>query len=146
MEEVCRLGTLLFLAPIWRWMGHSPVWTSAILHNFLLVLQSHMIEWKELKPLLVWSIYFGAVETRDLGERGQLVFMLGIVMTGIGIGAWEDLMGVVKSVMWVGEVCDGTEEVIREEVMGAVGRNGMQQTFVGRSPPTFLEEYGGGSE
>jgi hypothetical protein len=104
-----------------------------------------MIEWKELKPLLVWTIYFGAVETRDLEERGQLVFMLGIVMAGMGIGAWEDLIGVVKSVMWVGEVCDRTEEGIREEMMAVVGRNGMQPVAVD-SVPTFVGKYDGGVE
>jgi hypothetical protein len=145
IEEVCRLGTLLFLAPIWRWMGHSPVWTSALTQNLIHVLHSQMIEWKELKPLLVWTIYFGAVETRDLEERGQLVFMLGIVMAGMGIGAWEDVMGVVKSVMWVGEVCDGTEEGIRKEIMAVVGRNGMQPVGLD-SMPTFVEEYGGDVE
>jgi hypothetical protein len=67
------------------------------------------------------------------------------VMAGMGIGAWEDVMGVVKSVMWVGEVCDGTEEGIRKEIMAVVGRNGMQPVGLD-SMPTFVEEYGGDVE
>jgi hypothetical protein len=37
MEEVCRLGTLLFLSPLWRLLGRSPVRTTAIYRNLLLV-------------------------------------------------------------------------------------------------------------
>jgi hypothetical protein len=83
IEEVCRLGTLLFLSPFWRVLGQSPVWTTAISRNLLLVLMKNMIEWNELQPLLIWVLYFASIETKDLAERSQLVFMLGILSSGI---------------------------------------------------------------
>lgn len=117
MEEVCRLGTLLFLAPCWRQLGHSPVWTAALSRNLLAVLIKHMIEWKELKPLLAWVLFFAAVETRDLFERSHLVFMLSIIMGGLNIEDWDDFMQIVKSVLWVDNVCIGKDDLIRDEVM-----------------------------
>jgi hypothetical protein len=145
IEEACRLGTLLFLAPVWRCLGHSPVWTAAISRNLLLVLVKHMIEWRELKPLLAWIIYVAAVETSDLAERSQFVFMLAIIMSGLQLNNWEELMHLVKSILWVENVYAGTEDLIRDEVMAILLRNTMRPAVV-ETPPTFLEEYGGDME
>ena len=117
MEEVCRLGTLLFLAPIWRALGQTPVRTAMMSRKLLLVLVENMGEWNELKPLLVWALYFAAIETQDLGERSQFVLMLGIVMNGMHLQEWEEVMEIVKDVLWVEKVLAGTDELIRDEVM-----------------------------
>lgn len=140
IEEVCRLGTLLFLAPFWRKLGHTPVRTEAISRNLTIVLMKHMIEWKELKPLLVWVLYFAAVETNDLAERSQLVFMLAIVMGGLQLDNWDDLMEIVKKVLWVEKAFAGTDGLIRDEVMAIVLQNSMRTTLA-ETPPGFLEEY-----
>jgi hypothetical protein len=125
IEEVCRLGTLLFLSPFWRVLGQSPVWTTAISRNLLLVLMENMIEWNELKPLLIWVLYFASIETKDLAERSQLVFMLGILSSGMQLHKWDDIMQVIKSVLWVENVFAGTDDLIREEVMQIVNHNPM---------------------
>jgi hypothetical protein len=125
IEEVCRLGTLLFLSPFWRVLGQSPVWTTAISRNLLLVLMKNMIEWNELKPLLIWVLYFASIETKDLAERSQLVFMLGILSSGMQLHKWDDIMQVIKSVLWVENVFAGTDDLIREEVMQIVNHNPM---------------------
>ncbi|KAL1799052.1 hypothetical protein ACET3X_003089 [Alternaria dauci] len=138
IEEVCRLGTLLFLAPLWRKFGQSPVWTNAISRNLLLVLTKNMIEWNDLKPLLIWVLYSAAVETKDLAERSQLVFMLGILMSGMQLNEWEDIMSIVKSVLWVENVFAGTDELIRDEVMQIVNHNRMNMFRAGSTPPSFL--------
>ncbi|KAF1922268.1 uncharacterized protein M421DRAFT_10682 [Didymella exigua CBS 183.55] len=80
MEEVARLGSLLFLSPFWRLLGHSPVWMSAISRYLLPVLTKNRADWNELKPLLVWTLYFAAIETKDLTERSQDVSTLAAVM------------------------------------------------------------------
>ena len=140
MEEVCRLGTLLFLAPFWRVLGQSPVWTAAISRNLLLVLMKNLIEWKELKPLLIWVLYFASIETKDLAERSQFVFMLGILMSGMQLRDWDDIMQIIKSVLWVEKVFAGTDDLIRDEVMQIVTNNPMN-TFLEDSPPAFLAEF-----
>ncbi|KAF2845127.1 hypothetical protein T440DRAFT_493642 [Plenodomus tracheiphilus IPT5] len=145
MEEVCRLGTLLFLAPFWRLLGHSPIWTAAISRNLLHVLMSNMVEWNELKPLLIWVLYFASVETNDLAERSQFLFMLAVLMASMQLREWEGLMDVVKSVLWVEKVFAGTEELIKEEVVQIVGHGGMGTPLV-EARLAFLEQYGGNVE
>ncbi|KAJ4293499.1 hypothetical protein N0V90_008782 [Kalmusia sp. IMI 367209] len=117
MEEVCRLGTMLFLAPIWRWLGASPVWTFNLTTNLLSALYSHMIEWGELKPLLIWSVYFAGVETRDPQQRSQFAFILAVLMGGLQIQDWDELMHIVKSVLWVEGVFTSNDSSIRDEVL-----------------------------
>jgi hypothetical protein len=147
IEEVCRLGTLLFLAPFWRMLGQSPVWTAAISRNLLLVLTKNMIEWNELKPLLIWVLYAAAVETKDLAERSQFVFMLGILMSGMQLQEWDDIMLIIKSVLWVEKVFAGTDELIRDEVMKIVNHNPMDMLPVETTPPpSFLDEFAAEAE
>lgn len=126
IEEVCRLGTLLFLAPIWRVMGSSPVWTFAFSRNLLFVLNNYMVEWNDLKPFLVWVVYFAAIETVDPVERSRFIFMLAVLMRGSQITEWEALMRIVKGVLWVEKVFGDSEDNIREEVMGIVAVNLME--------------------
>lgn len=125
LEEVCRLGTLLFLAPFWRALGKSPVRTAAISRNLLFVLLQYKTEWGELKPLLTWVLYFAAVETSDLAERSQFIFMLAIVMNGMHTRNWGELMDVVRSVLWADRVSAGSDELIRDEVMQIVNQRFM---------------------
>jgi hypothetical protein len=142
IEEVCRLGTLLFLAPFWRILGQQPVWTAAISRNLMLVLMKHMVEWKELKPLLLWVLYFAAIETKDLSERSQLILMLAVLMGGMQLPGWDALMRVIKSVLWVENVFAGSDELICDEVMAIVRQNAMR-VVLEPSPPVFLEEFTG---
>lgn len=145
IEEVCRLGTLLFLSPFWRILGQSPVWTAAISRNLLLVLMRNMVDWNELRPLLVWVIYFAAIETKDLAERSQFVFMLGMLMTGLQLQEWDETMHLIKSVLWVEKVYSDSDELIRDEVMQIVNRNHVNTVLID-TPPEFLDEFPGGKE
>jgi hypothetical protein len=124
LEEVSRLGTLLFLAPIWRWLGARPVWTFTLTRNLLSVLHSHMIEWGELKPLLVWSVYFAALETRDAQERSHFTFILAVLMGGMKIREWDELVQVVKGVLWVDRVFASSDDGIRDDVMNILCASG----------------------
>jgi hypothetical protein len=100
----------------------------------------YMIEWKELKPLLVWVLYFAAIETNDLAERSQLVFMLAVVAGGMQLGDWYDIMNVIRSVLWVEGVFAGTADLVKDEVMAIIMRNAMGPVLVG-APPVFLEDF-----
>ncbi|RMZ68228.1 tachykinin family [Pyrenophora seminiperda CCB06] len=143
IEEVCRLGTLLFLSPFWRALGQSPVRTSALSRNLLLVLTKTLVEWNELKPLLIWVMYFAAIETQDLAERSQFVFMLGMLMSGMRLSEWDDIMDIVKSVLWVDKLFAGTDDLIRDEVMQIVNHNPMSLlSFVADTPPVPWEDFG----
>lgn len=97
-------------------MGANPVWTLSFSRNLLGVLSSHRVEWDDLKPLLVWTIYFAAVETRNLADRGEFTFMLAVLMSGMQITEWEELLHIVKGVLWVETVFASSDETIRDDV------------------------------
>jgi len=85
------------------------------------VLLQYRTEWYELKPLLAWTLYHAAVETADPALRSQFVFMLAVVMSGMQIHRWEELLAIVKSVLWVDSLAAGSDDLIREEVMQILG-------------------------
>ena len=141
LEEVCRLGTLLFLAPFWRLLGQSPVRTTAISRNLQLVLLQNTTDWNQLKPILVWTLYFAAIETSDLAERSRFVFMLAMVATGLRAQTWNEILQIVKSVTWVDKVFAGTEDLIKDEVTHIINQRPRLQvvedgpfTILGISP------------
>ncbi|KAF2871136.1 hypothetical protein BDV95DRAFT_573351 [Massariosphaeria phaeospora] len=120
IEEVCRLGMVLFLSPLWRHLGALPVWTFQHTQSLLEILNSNLVEWNDLKPLLLWTVYFAAIETKDPAERNQFVFMLAVLMSGMRLKQWEHLMDVVKGVLWVERVFGSSNDALREEVMGII--------------------------
>jgi hypothetical protein len=122
MEEVCRLGTLMFLAPIWRSMGADPVRTDSFSRNLLVVLNTYRMDWGDLRPLLVWTVYFAAIESTDTLERGQYIFMLAMLMMGMHIKEWEELRHIIKAILWVEKVFAKSEDSVRDEVMALVTR------------------------
>jgi hypothetical protein len=117
IEEVCRLGTLLFLTPLWRLLGRYTIWTAVISRKLLLRLTENMVEWNELKPLLVWVLYFAAIETKDRVERGYFVAMLAVVVKGMHLQEWDEVFSMLKNVLWVEKVYMGSDELLRDEVM-----------------------------
>jgi hypothetical protein len=117
IEEVCRLGILLFLTPLWRLLGRYTVWTAVISRKLLLILTENMVEWNELKPLLVWVLYFAAIETKDFVERGHFVVMLALVIKGMHLQEWDEIMSTLKNILWVEKVYMGSDELLRDDVM-----------------------------
>lgn len=145
MEEVCQLGTLLFLSPFWRLLGQSPVWTAAISRNLMFVLLQNVVGWQELKPLLIWVLYFAAIETHDLAERSQFVFMLGLIMSGLQLQEWDEMMQIVKGVLWVEKVYEASDELIRDEVLHIVKQQPIEAVLA-ITPPALFDQYPAGIE
>jgi hypothetical protein len=135
IEEVCRLGTLLFLTPLWRLLGRYTIWTAVITRKLLLILTESIIDWNELKPLLVWVLYFAAIETKDLVERDKYNFVLAVHVRGMHLQEWNDVMSIIKNVLWVGNVYEGSDELIRDEIMQIVKEDCIRSTITARTLP-----------
>ncbi|KAF1363411.1 hypothetical protein EJ07DRAFT_152225 [Lizonia empirigonia] len=103
--------------------GQSPVWTAALTRNLQFVLLKYKMEWNELKPLLVWTIYFASIETSELAERSQFVFMLAMLMKGLQLREWNEFLQVVKDVLWVDKVFARSDKLVRVEVMQMVSQS-----------------------
>ena len=106
IEEVCRLGTLLFLAPIWRSFGIHPVRSTRIRQNLTIVLNGHFVEWGKLRVLLLWTLAHATREAEQDDERAEFAIRLAMVMGKMRLARWEDVIQEAKGVLWV----DGFEE------------------------------------
>jgi hypothetical protein len=60
-------------------------------------------------------------------------------MGGLQLSHWDDLMQILKSVLWVEKVFAGSDDLIREEVMAIVMQNAMRVTLE-ETLPGYLEE------
>ena len=101
IEEVCRIGTLLFLAPVWRTFGVHPVRTAALRHNLLFMIHSYFATWGELRIVLIWALMHAAREADTESERNEFVMRVAMVASKMEIQSWEQLMDVMREVLWI---------------------------------------------
>jgi hypothetical protein len=134
MEEICRLGTLLFLAPFWRALGQNPVWTAAISRNLFFLLGRNHIAWGQLNPLLIWMLYFAAIETQNHVERSHFVSMLSAVLESMNLEEWDEIMRIVQGVLWAENVFAGSDRLIRDQVMRAMNYNSVAHGLFEAAP------------
>ncbi|KAF2014737.1 hypothetical protein BU24DRAFT_220586 [Aaosphaeria arxii CBS 175.79] len=99
IEEVCRVGTLLFLAPIWRSFSAQPVRTAKLRGNLSSTILNYFADWRELRVLLVWTLAHAVRESEDQVERREFALRLAMVMSKMGIGGWRDAIGLIEGVL-----------------------------------------------
>lgn len=120
ISEVCRLGTLLFLAPIWRSFANRPVRTVSIRRNLLRTVTSFLVRWDDLRVLLIWNLAQATREAEGDEERAQFADMLLRVAGRMGITTWEGIAGHLRTVLWVDgfqDQWDGVEETLNGVVL-----------------------------
>jgi hypothetical protein len=116
IEEVCRIGGLLFLAPLWRTFGVMAIRTACLRRNLLTLLQSHFAEWGLLHNLFLWTLVNAAREADSDREREQFVLMIVIVMRKIDVEDWSGLIDLLKGVIWDNAVKEKDWELVRKDV------------------------------
>ena len=99
IEEVCRLGTHLFLAPLWRSFGINPVQTKRIKQNLLFLLNGYFAEWGMLRPLLLWTLAHAVREAEEAVEREDFAIRLAMVVAKMRLTGWEDVIKEFKGVL-----------------------------------------------
>jgi hypothetical protein len=100
-----------------------------------------MMEWNGLKPLLVWVLYFAAIETNDLVERGHFVVMLAVVIKGMHLHEWDEVLSTLKNVLWVEKVYTASDELLRDEVMQIVHHGCVGDSTTVYTPQTRLKQH-----
>jgi hypothetical protein len=76
IEEVCRLGTLLSLAPRWRSFGTHPIRTVTIRRKLFAILNTYVQDWGNLRILLLWSLAHATREAEEDVERRNFAVRL----------------------------------------------------------------------
>ncbi len=100
IEEVSRIGTLLFLAPIWRTFSTRPVQTATLRLGLLSIMKTQFVQWGELRPLLLWILMHAAGESEQGLEQDEFLVRMAMVMKMMGIQSWEEMLRVVQDVLW----------------------------------------------
>lgn len=116
VEEVCRIGGLLFLAPLWRTFGVMAVRTRCLRRHLLTLLQNHFADWGLLQNFLLWTLVNAAREADSDKERAQFAMMIVMAMQKIDVEEWDGLRGVLRDVIWDDAVKDNEWESLKENV------------------------------
>ncbi|KAF2491986.1 hypothetical protein BU16DRAFT_100010 [Lophium mytilinum] len=115
IAEVCRVGGLLYIAPIWRKFGASPARTTDLIKHLVSTLETYVVDWGELRPFLHWAMFFGCLEAPAGDERDWFLSRIVKLMMSLGV-KWADYIAAVKGVMFTNEVFAGTDELMRAEI------------------------------
>jgi hypothetical protein len=116
IEEVSRIGILLFLASIWRTFSMRVVETAALRGRLLVFIKSYFVDWRELRPLLLWTLMHAASESENEQERSEFAFRLAVMMNKMNIESWEAMLGTVKGVLWSDSASQDTYDAVRSWV------------------------------
>ncbi|KAF2816217.1 uncharacterized protein BDZ99DRAFT_131374 [Mytilinidion resinicola] len=115
IAEVCRAGGLLYIAPIWRKFGASPARTADLIKHLMSTLETYVVDWGELRPFLLWTMFFGCLEAPAGDERDWFLFRIAKLMRSLEM-KWADYMAPVRGVMFLDEVFAGTDGFVRAEI------------------------------
>ncbi|KAF2650233.1 hypothetical protein K491DRAFT_782758 [Lophiostoma macrostomum CBS 122681] len=99
MEEVCRIGSLLALAPRWRTFGIHPVRTDKLRQHLLLLLQTQFAIWGELRCLLLWTLMHATREADNEAETSEFGIRMAMVMGKMGVQGWKHEVKVLREIL-----------------------------------------------
>jgi hypothetical protein len=119
-EEILRLATLLYMAPIWRKFGQFPVRTHIIVGKLLTLLRDDRGDWRPLWPFKMWALYMGVVESEQQDAAQFFPRALAAFIYERRLGSWEETVRIVKGVLWLPAAFDDSCNLVRDEMENAV--------------------------
>lgn len=120
IEEVSRIGTLLFLAPIWRTFSSHPVTTAALRNNLLVIIKAHFALWGELRPLLLWILFHSARESEQEQERNEFLVRMAMISSTMGIQSGDEMLNIVLGVLLYEPAGRSSQEAVRKGLQNTV--------------------------
>jgi hypothetical protein len=108
IEEACRLGSLIYLAPVWRKLGVFPVRTEVLIRKLKASLLPQMY-WMELWPLRLWCLYMGALEAKRIEDVNWFVSQIASDAGEYGLRGCKSIRKCVKEVLWIDSIFDGLD-------------------------------------
>lgn len=111
MQEACRLGMLLYLNHVRRFLGILPSYTGIVasrLKSHLIANYEHlMVDWiGEAWILQIWILYMGGFGLQGEPDEAWFFRTLGTSLKRHGISDWSDVLQLLKTVLWFEEVFD----------------------------------------
>lgn len=120
MEEILRLATLLYMAPVWRKFGQFPVRTHLLVAKLLTLLRDDNEDWGPLWPFKMWALYMGVMESELQDAAEFFPRALAAFIYERRLSSWEETLQVVKGVLWLPAAFDDSCNLVRDEMENAV--------------------------
>lgn len=114
--EACRLGSLLYMIPIWRFLGVAPVASETLQAKLHAILKNDNGAWGQIFTLHLWLLYMGSVEA--LGGPFEAWFLDQVVSVSAlnGVKTWEEYMAMVKELLWFACIFDTRHAALQEKM------------------------------
>lgn len=100
IQETCRLGALLYLVPVWRFLGVSPVSSKVLRRNLKVIITDDAMELSHLWVAKLWSLYMGGVEALDSEDEEWYTTKIVEVLASQGIRKWEKGFEIIEGILW----------------------------------------------
>lgn len=109
MQEACRLGMLLYLNHVRRFLGIMPSYTGIVAGMLKVHLTENysylMGDWiGEAWILQIWVLYMAGFGLQGEPDEAWFFRALGISLKRHRISEWKDVLRLLKSVLWFEEV------------------------------------------
>ncbi|KAI7975480.1 hypothetical protein EIK77_000175 [Talaromyces pinophilus] len=117
--EACRLGVLLYMIPVWRFFGVSPVVSEVLVNNARSILDKNKdIDWGDyLWPLKLWVLYVAGVEAvSNPVNRAWFAASISHIIIEKQLKNWDRAMEVVKIFLWFECLFKGYDEDLKRQV------------------------------
>ncbi|KAL2068635.1 hypothetical protein VTL71DRAFT_14972 [Oculimacula yallundae] len=108
VQEATRLAIFFFLGQLRRECGALGVSTALFLSKF----KHHMatlgttIDWLPCRPLLLWMLFFGSLESLGTPEQDWYLETLVCVARRMDMKTWDTVVESVKDFLWVEDIYD----------------------------------------
>ncbi|KAK9489184.1 hypothetical protein V1508DRAFT_428769 [Lipomyces doorenjongii] len=100
VQETCRLGALLYLVPVWRFFGVSPVYSRVLRKQLKIVITNHDVDWSHVWVAKLWSLYMSSVEALDSADEDWYTNAIVEVLVDHGIKDWNKGREQIKDMLW----------------------------------------------
>ncbi|KAF2672871.1 hypothetical protein BT63DRAFT_138760 [Microthyrium microscopicum] len=117
IREALRLTSILFIAMIKKHHGVVPSGVPECKLRLSQFLTQVAVDWSSFMDLHLWVLMIGALAEKN--GRLWYVSEISATMREMGLIKWDDLLDVVKDIIWINEILDEDAEMLREEVIGS---------------------------
>lgn len=119
IQEAARLGIILFIGELRRQCGALGVSTRLYVTKLKVFMEGlgSTIDWTSANILLLWSIFFGLLESWTLPEQDWYVESMHAIMARTSLQSWDAVVEKVKSFLWFDDIYDERVEIFRDLVL-----------------------------
>ncbi|KAH7377943.1 hypothetical protein BKA64DRAFT_687582 [Cadophora sp. MPI-SDFR-AT-0126] len=137
LQEVTRLGLLLFLSKTRRYCGQLGVSTRCFNTKLRsLVTEQDLSNFGVLgEKVLLWALFMGSVESMEKSDQDWYIDKLAEVTYKMGSWSWTETLAAVKEFIWIREVFDADQHRFRQRFEGV-----LNDLIVSRLSSTYNED------